>query len=163
MWTIARIPNHAVTMASRVLICGHSYINKLRVFTHVAQRCDENFGLQQIEATWLGIPGMNIRQLKANIPLIAEENPHIVFIQCAGNDLDSKKCPHIIIDELVAVIKTIIKSGVELVIVDMAIRRTKPKYISPEQYQHNVDLFNATMAEILVNPEEGKNYGVPFI
>ncbi len=103
----------------------------------------------------MGIGGLNLGRLSAQHGTVAPAGgpvPKIVYIQVAGNDVDGIVPVNELAAGLVSFAMTLHQDGVQVVVLSMALHRTRPIHCSRRAYESRCLEFNIRMKELLIRP-----------
>ena len=152
-------PNFPVQAPMVVAIIGHSMVHDVWKRA-VMQGSVLNAGVPGALATWQVKRGMNWAWFKeAVLPNLCVAEPRVVYIQLVDNDLDSIMGLEVIRDAYVSQARALVASGVEIVILSMALHRHPSKgfkcpSMTQESYSERINSFNSMMRQsLLVNPD----------
>lgn len=136
----------------RVLIVGHSFISRLD--NAIGRYLPINFNLRQCVIQCFGVSGGRTDSLRANQGLrrkIVSFQPAILILQIGGNDLcEPLKRPESIACDIVELMESLQAcSSVRVGLVCELFVRTRPRAISPQNYEEKRQLVNQMLPTLL--------------
>lgn len=151
---MANASHHVGQDLPRVLIMGHSFVSRFEDFCARTGRYD--MGLSQCQIAYEGIGGATVesivhRAILADGSVVRRFRPHLVVIQCGGNDLcDPKLSPETVGFRLTNMVDLLLAHfAVERVVVCEVFSRLQPRYFSPSQYFSRRTIVNSYLSTVL--------------
>ena len=89
---MAHTGKQRVLNKDKVSLVGHSFIRRLRddiMHGHHTFEC--NLGIDKVLVRSVCKGGWQIEDIKFNLTKVVAQDPHIIILQCGGNDLSSTK------------------------------------------------------------------------
>lgn len=129
----------------RVLILGSSHVHHLNnaMYNPRKHRIQPSFNLYDVDVRFWGIPGMRARDLNRHSWVVTTFQPHVVYLQIGGNDLDDGIGPEVVGDMVVSFAEWMIKSaGVVSVVVGEFFPRLITRNVEVTSYNVRVSTVN---------------------
>ena len=129
----------------KVLLVGHSHVVWLE---HYLRGAPQNFGLSEVEISYLGVRGGRVATFKNKLDEVARLAPDIIIMHLGGNDLESDRPPQQVGMELYELAKDYKKLGVKHVTVCKIIRRAQWRHLSVNEGNARVIIINEFLSAV---------------